>query len=552
MEGADLEAILLDPDKAGEWIETFLSVPTEEGRIVRFVPTPQQRMMLKAQTGRDITVKGRQTRASSLIMARNLRRMTTQYGLNCAIFTQTNQMTQLFRERIKHHLEDLARHDLKYEITRDSDEGLTLGRMYNHFFFGSAEQRTGPRGIQTAHIVHCSEVAFWPEDRAKTIFGALIPACPPPPFGWFDIESTPNGAGGLFYKYATDARPLVPLSKWTVHFYPWWLEATYTIESYRALYPVDEMLASFRATDQEEALMRLHGLTPGQILWRRIQTLDLLKTGKYFAQEYPEDIASCFLTAGEGYFADETFDHLGYYKAQTHPAPFTATALKYRDSEVSFRGGLLQIWEPPVAGATYAAFVDCAAGFSGGEESDADYTAIAVLNVKTKHHVATLRVRTTPERAGEMACAIGMLYNAAYLGIERNGYGSGALAKAKELQYPNLFYDIIANPKKPELGWWTCETSRDMMLRTLREAVFEHSLVTHDLALVMEMGSFTWVNIKQRGERPYRAEHASGAHDDLLFAVAGALTIAPYAPTRIHSSAGVIRKGQGAHRPWMR
>ena len=150
-----------------------------------------------------------------------------------------------------------------------------------------------------------------------------------------------------------------------------------------------------------------------------------------------------------------------------------------------------------------------------------------------------------------MACAVGMLYNCAYLAFERNGYGSGALAKAKELQYPNLFYDILSNPKKPELGWWTSETTRDKMLRTLREAVFEHSLVTHDLILVMEMGSFTWLKVKQQGDRLWRAEAGTG-HDDVLFAVGGALCISPYAPTRIHSADRANSRGQGVHKPWMR
>ena len=129
MEARDLESLRLDPGRAVDWVETLLTVPTEDRGIIDFVPTVQQRLMSWGQTGRDITVKGRQTRASSWFMARNLRRMTTEYGLNCAIITQTDQMTQLVRERIKHHLNDLAERDLKYEITKDNENELVLGRM---------------------------------------------------------------------------------------------------------------------------------------------------------------------------------------------------------------------------------------------------------------------------------------------------------------------------------------------------------------------------------------------------------------------------------------
>lgn len=547
METRDLESLLLDPGRTGDWIETLLTVPTEDRGIIDFVPTVQQRLMLLGQTGRDITVKGRQTRASSLFMSRNVRRMTTEYGLNCAMITQTDQMTQLFRARIKHHLNDLAERDLKYEVTKDNENELYLPRMRNRFFFGSAEQKTGPRGIQTAHIVHCSEVAFWDEERAKTIIGALIPACPAPPYGWFDLESTPNGAQGQFYQKAMAARPVDPMSKWTVHFYPWWLEKSYTIESYAALYDVPGLLDEFKPTDKEKALMSREGLSPSQVLWRRIQWADLLTTGKYGAQEYPEDMISCWLTAGEGYFHDDTFDHLGLYKDECHKAMLEITSLPYKNSEVKFVNGSLQVWEIPVPGATYVVFEDAAAGFSGGESRDADYTAITVLNAKTRHHAATLRLRATPERAGAMACAVGQYYNWAYLGIERNSYGAGSLAKAQELQYPNLYYDIVNNPKKPEAGWWTSETSRDLMLRTFREAVFEHSFTTHDIIAVLEMGTLVWAQATAK-TKP-RPEAREGAHDDVVMSLAGAYTIAPFAPTRSIGEQTTRRPG---HQSWMR
>lgn len=524
----DLESILLDPDKEAEWIETLLTIQNELGEVVVFHPTLQQHMMLRDSTGRDIRVKARQTRASSLIMARNVRRMTTQYGLNCAVITQTDQMTQVFRERIRHHLTDLAERDLKYEITKDNEDMLELGRMHNRFYWGSAQQSVGPRGIQTAHIIHCSEVAYWPEERAKTILGALIPACPPPPYGWFDLESTPNGAEGQFYDKVMEARPFDPMSKWTVHFYPWWLEKTYTIESYQALYNVQELLRDFHPTAPERELMAKYDLTPAQILWRRIQTADLLKTGKYFAQEYPEDLAKCFLTAGGGYFADPEFDHIGYYQNSIREPMYQLSALPWNKGEVNFRSGLLDIWEPPVPGNSYVVWLDAAAGFVGAEEKDSDYNAITVLDAKTRHHVATLRVRATAERAGEMVCAVGQHFNMAYLGIERNGPGAGGLAKALELNYPNLYYDVINQPKRPEPGWWTSEGSRDRMVRTLRESVFSSSLTTYDKVLVMEMGAFTWA----KATKGFRPEARAGQHDDVLMSLAGCLTIAPYAPVR--------------------
>src|SRR3990170_4867633 len=552
----NLESLLFDQDKALDWVRTFLTVPTEEGRIIPFPPTEFQKLVVAQFTGRDITIKPRQIRASSIIQARNVRRMTTHYGLNAVICTQTDEMTQMFRDRIKHHLNDLAEKDLKYEITKDNEDTLVLGRMQNRYVFSSAEQKTGPRGIHTAHIVHFSEFAHWPHERAKNILGAVLPACPPPPHGWFDIESTPNGAEGLFYDYAMDARPFNPMSMWTTHFYPWWLERTYTIESYGSLFDVEELQRGFHPTKDEQRLMAEQSLDINKVLWRRVQAAALLKTGKFFSQEYPEDISSCFLTVGANFFSDPTddTDHIAYYRRLCQDPMLVLTELPYKTSLVSLRGPNLRAWEAQVPGAAYAMFMDTSAGFSGGEASDSDYTSLVVVDAKTSHHVATLRLRTSPERAGEMACAIGQFYNMAYLGIERNSYGASAIQRALELRYPNLFYDIINEPKNPRPGWYTTETSRDKMLRALRVATFEHSFITHDLILVLEMGAFTWTKVN-RGERMWKAEARSGAHDDVLMSVAGALAIAKYAPTRTSrtevDSDGVVRQTRRESMPWL-
>lgn len=566
-----VQDLLYDPNKGREFIETFFTVPNERGQIVEFRAYPQQQQMLLEQTGRDITVKGRQTRASSLIMARNVRRMVTQYGLNCVIITQTNQMTQLFRARIKHHLKDMSIKGFPVEIGIDNKDELVLPKKGNRFVFTSAEAEVGLRGVQTAHIVHASEVAHWPTDPGK-ILGGIIPACPPPPFGWFDIESTPNGAEGLFYDYVMDAKPLVDDSMWSCHFYPWWLEPTYTIESYRGMkgLDVDRAMQSFEASAEEMRLMRLFDLNVPQLLWRRHMTKTLIKTGQFFAQEYPEDLLKCFLTAGGGFFVETGMEvnHIEWYVDQSAPALIQKDELPYRDhlantTMVSFQGPNLSIWEPPKAGRAYAAFMDCAAGFEHSAE-DADYTCLVVIDAETRHHCATLRLRVESEKAGVMACAVCQYYNNALLGVERQGYGAAALQKARELGYTNLYYhfDPLLHTK-PQLGWYTSTATRDKMLRVLREAVFDHSFITRDRALCLEMGSFTWVKIKQRGEGMWRAEGRH--HDDMVIAAAGALTIALHArrPNRPEPDVVTIqgprgyrghpmREAQSGDLPWLR
>jgi hypothetical protein len=502
-------------------------------------------------TGRDITVKARQTKASSWIQARNVRRMTTQFGLNCVIITQTDQMTQLFRARVKHHLEDLRRHGLDYEITIDNRNELVLGKMENRWIFSSGESKSGGvRGVQSAHIVHASEVAHWETDPGH-VLGGLIPAIPPPPHGWFDIESTPNGADGFFFEYVQDAQEDDALYR--AHFYPWWIEPAYTINSYRGAsnIDVDGLISRFHPTHEEEALSLRHSLGPDQILWRRIKTKELLRTGQFFAQEYPEDLQKCFLTAGGAFFNDPTADvsHLEWYADQVANPMQTFVELPYQQSLISFFGPNLRVWEPPIPGHVYAMFMDCAAGFSNNASED-DFTAMPVIDVETFRHVATLRLKAAPEQCGQMACAVGRHYNNALFAVERNGYGAGALNRAKELTYPNLYYylDPDVQDAKPQAGWYTSEKTRDMMLTKLRIAIFNRTLTTRDAAFVREAGAFTWQKIKQRGDRMWRAEARSGK-DDMVIAMAGCLAIRDRAvPKLSHEQRGMVQQFEDAQR----
>lgn len=552
-----LESLLFDPDKEADWSQTLLTVPNERGETVAFNFTLQQRMMSTDRTGRDIRVKGRQTRSSSEILANNTREASTRYGINIVTVAQTNDITQLFRERVKHHFEDLANNNLPYDILQDNEDRLVISRgagVQNVFVWGSAEQKTGPRGVQTAHRVHFSEYAHWPMDKQTLFIGAVQPACPPPPWGCFEIESTPNGAQGLFYKLAVEGRPYDPNSMWTTHFYPWWLEATYTIESYASLFDVDQLRAEFKPTEEETNLMAKNELGIDRILWRRVMSSALRKAGKFFAQEYPEDITSCFLSTGENFFFDPDYDHLDYFRQLVRPPRLTLAELPYGDSVVSLRGHTLRVWELPAPGGSYVAFLDAAEGVMGGDDSDPDFAALVIIDRTTKHHVATLRLRAPPEQVGAMACAVCKMYNMAYLGIERNSYGAAALRAAQSLNYPRLYRDTINEKKNPKFGWYTSEQSRERMLTELKSHVFSHTLLTFDEVLVMEMSTFDWEQQKT-GKGHWRPESRGGAHDDLVMAMAGALTIAPRAPVSRSEATGGdglgYTIGEG-HQPFMR
>lgn len=513
------------------WIETFLTIESERGAVVPFKLYPQQVRMLEDHTGRDITVKGRQTRASSLLLARNLRRMTTSFGLKCLVITQNDQATQMFRARILHHIEDLNRAGLNYPIVEDNKNGIVIGKdMGNRYVFASAEERVTGRSY-SAHIVHASEVAHWKPENAGALIGSIVPAVPGPPTGWFDMESTPNGAEGVFYEYAQDALSDDPLQGWALHFYPWWLEPRYKggteedcdLRLDRETF--EDLVRTFSPSHRETFLMEQDALSIEQILWRRWRERELNRTGVPFLQEYVEDIQSCFITGSENYFASpDGADHLAMYRAECRDPIARVDALPYRGADISFFGQNLSVWEYPHPGDTYVVFCDLA---EGGTGTDHDFSAACVVNAMTRHHAATLRIKCAPSDFGAMVCALGQYYNQAWVAGERGNYGSAALDRIRALSYPKVYYHVDYGPtnKKPDAWIFPTQQHRDELLRCLREAVFDHSFATRDRIALAEMGTFDWQKVSAQ-KAGYKAKARRRRNDDLVIALAGALYVA--------------------------
>ncbi len=527
----EMGELLFAPERAADWIETFLTIPNERGEVVPFKLFPQQRMMLDEHTGRDLTIKGRQTRASSLILARNLRRLTTSFGLKCLIMTQDDQTTKLFRYRIAHHLNDLREHGLDYKLVANNKDEMVIGEdMQNHIIFGSGEERVAGRAY-AAQIVHLSELAHWKPENAGELLGGITPAVPGPPVGWFDIESTPNGGDGQFYEYCADARDDDDLlNRWKLHFYSWWLEPRYRAGLIGTLncdlqlpaHELETLVSGFSPSNHEQLLMKNNNLSVYQIIWRRWRERELLKTGVPFLQEYVEDLDSCFITGEGNFFAsNDGIDHLAYFKSETAGAAFRLEEMPYRDANISFYGPNLEIWQRPDPSGTYVIYIDQA---EGGVGRDNDYTAVVVLNAYTRQHAATLRMKAAPSETGPMACAIGQYYNTALIGGERGTYGSATLERIQDLRYPKIYYHTDpANRKKPEAWIYPTQALRDELLRRFREAVYERRFHTRDANLVSEMGTFSWEKV-HGGQLKARAKKRK--HDDLVIAAAGANYIA--------------------------
>lgn len=315
-----------------DFARVFLKVLDKEKHLVPFRWNKAQAHFQANRTGRDVILKARQLGFSTLIQGEMFRRTVTG--------TRTT-MT------------------LAHDADTTAKLRLMADRFYEHCKFGSIQPQrkyanasltTYPEFDSTASIAtagnvetgrggtysdfHGSEVAFW-KDAERIIAGAMQGGSPD-----VVLESTPNGAQGYFYELAMEAMRGDGIYK--LHFYPWWWDAEYKVDSPEPI----------TYTDEEAELVRLHNLTQAQIKWRRSKQLELKG---FFLQEYPEDPITCFITSGNSYF-----------------------------------GNLSQVFTAPM-NPVYDPSHEYVAGLDFGQTND--FTAMPVLDVTAKCQVDLLHIR---------------------------------------------------------------------------------------------------------------------------------------------------------------
>jgi hypothetical protein len=262
----------------------LLKIQDKRDRIVPFALNAVQRHLRDHLTGRDLILKSRQQGASTYIQARQFVSAVTK-RTRCATLAHDDDSTQMLRRMATRFWDNLP-DDKRPQRGLDNATTTSYPATGSEVFIGTAGSRSKGRG-GTYRDVHGSEVAFWVD--AVSIMAGLMQGVAEG--GSVVLESTPNGAQGWFYERCMEA--LDGNSDWTLHFYPWWWDAGYAL-------PL-EAGEPLVYDDDEARLVKEHGLTPEQIAWRRKKKREL---GRLFLQEYPEDPRTCFLTSGDGYFAD--------------------------------------------------------------------------------------------------------------------------------------------------------------------------------------------------------------------------------------------------------
>jgi hypothetical protein len=449
-------------------IKELLRVRSRTRGLVALQPNRAQQEYSRNCGKRNIVLKARQLGMTTYVAARFFIHTITQPGTLTVQVAHTQESAEEIFRIVHRFWENLPEAMQRGALMRSraNIRQIAFPHLDSEYRVATAADPNAGRGM-TIHNLHCSEVARWPRDGAETL-ASLRSAVPDG--GEIVLESTPNGAGGIFYEEWQRASE----TGYAQHFFPWWYEESYQLQTS----DIDVL------NSEEEGLISREGLNKTQIAWRRVNRAQLRGLA---AQEFAEDPISCFRASGECVFDLDAIDRAFAESGE----PFES-----QDS------GRLLIWFPPKAGKQYLIGVDPAGG-----GSDGDYSCAQVIERKTGMQCAELHGHFPLRELASRLIALAHLYNQALLVVERNNHGYGVLAHLQSLGYTNLYREGGQD------GWLTSAITRPAMIENLAAVLATEPTVFRSARLLNEFRTF----IRQL-DGSSRA--ALGSHDDCVMAMA--------------------------------
>lgn len=462
---------------------------------------------------RFIVLKLRQPGISTWIQGRFYWRTSQLRGLRAYILTHRDDATQnLFDIAKRFH--DRSPDWMKPGLDRSNRKELLFHGRDSSYRVATANSPDAGRS-DTIQLFHGSEVAFW-RNGQKILTGALQ-ALPDEELTEAYLESTANGRGNEYHRLWDRAvrarrgdtdpdtkRPYV--SPWEPIFLPWFWHGAYAS-------PVPER---FKPDAREKRLIKLHGVTPAQLEWRRAKIAELGggKEGLLrFHQEYPATAREAFLSTGNRVFSAQRIQAMD---SVTRPPEEVGVLVQVGES-VEFtpdEEGWLEVWERPEEDLHYTAGADVA----DGEREGAQHSLNVLSRTPRPRQVARTAKECDVDEYGRRAVLVALWYNNAWLGIERNGLGIGAVVAARKTGYRYLYRStstqdatIGRTSRTKKVGWLTNQASRDVLISDLVADVRSGSLVLYSAVTLDQFDTFVL--------RQGRAEAEEGKLDDEVMSV---------------------------------
>jgi len=279
--------------------ETYLKIrPREGGQRKLFVLNNAQMTLDKRFTEelkehgriRALVPKARRMGVSTYIGSRFFHRTATGRGVRAHIVAhRTDSATNLHRE-VKEFYNGLPP-QLQPSVSASNARELIFDKLQSVYKVSSAEGGDVGRSDDT-HLLHMSEAGFF--DNSEDLSSGLMKTVLDIPDTEIVMESTGNGASGMFFDMCEQAHSDGNKGMWRLHFLPW-----ATMPEYVFTPP-----ANWQPPREFADYGRMHSLTLAQLYWywRENYALAVMNGGqpdmihRLTRQEFPATYAECFMT----------------------------------------------------------------------------------------------------------------------------------------------------------------------------------------------------------------------------------------------------------------
>lgn len=294
-------------------LNNLYSVLNKEGEKLPFRLNVNQRRLLDDMHTLNVVLKARQLGFTTFIDLFLLDACLFNSNVRAGIIAHNlDDAKVIFRDKVKFAYDNLP--DCIKEVRpMQQDSAASLVFANNSSIRVGTSHRSGT--LQYLHISEYGKICAEFPDKAREIRSGALNTVSPGNIVF--IESTAEGYEGDFYDICRRAEDLkyqradlTPLD-YKFHFFPWWEEATYTMEPTGVAIPAT--LAKYFA--EMEAKEKI-ALTPGQRAWYAKKAEEQKEDMK---REYPATSAEAFEQSIEGaYFSTEMMrvrqdGRLGHY-----------------------------------------------------------------------------------------------------------------------------------------------------------------------------------------------------------------------------------------------
>lgn len=510
-----------------------------------------QKMLVERQSLRLVILKSRQLGCTTFLLAFWIWLLTRIDHFHVFFMIDVGKHAETKRNMILKWVESLNRRwpHLFSEVKRGGKKAHMLIFENESILFIDSAESTNPGTSEMLHVLHTSEKPKWIRGRARLIKESVEPALPSSPMTANVDESTACGLEDFYFKWrlaTTDPDSgIIPV------FLPWYITSETSLPVTKDFQWSERV--EFQDVDpstdkiiSEVEYAAMHGLTKGQVMWRRWAILTKFEGNRQsFDQEHPTTPGHAFRQFSNHFFQKKTrikssrpsnflrgtlYDMNG----NNHPEKM----VNWADVDVVFKAnnkGNLFVRETPIIGNRYYIGVDVAEGKTIIDEkgkNDPDYTVMTVKNSQGKT-VATWLGRMPPEEAWLPLLLLAVYFNRAIVNGEKNGPGHTLLAFFWRTAYGRNLVE-----KKPEgrpikeRAWTSLNAGnlRDDMLKQLRSLYVRFpdsmfSFVGHEESLQKQVSNFI------KGQTPggkVKYQAANGFHDDIILSEAHAYRAVAY------------------------